>query len=69
MGPALRVRPPYGTRGVRARLRAVGQAPRAGLVLEEVGVRLSPGKNFTHFFQQFGLGQVSSKILRNLGAL
>ena len=32
-------RPPYGTRGVRARLRAVGQAPRAGLVLEEVGVR------------------------------
>ena len=26
----------YGRRGVRARLRAVGQAPRAGLVLEEV---------------------------------
>ena len=40
MGPALRrASAPYGTRGVRARLRAVGQAPRAGLVLEEVGVR------------------------------
>ena len=30
-------RPPCGTRGVRARLRAAGQPPRAGLVLEEVG--------------------------------
>ena len=32
-------RPPCGTRGVRARLRAVGQPSRASLVLEEVGVR------------------------------
>ena len=32
-------RPPCGTRGVRARLRAAGQPSRAGLVLEEVGVR------------------------------
>ena len=33
----LRVRaPPCGTRGVRARSRAAGQAPRAGLILEEV---------------------------------
>ena len=30
---------PYGPRTSRARLRAVGQAPRAGLVLVEVGVR------------------------------
>ena len=31
--------PHCGTRGVQARLRAAGQAPRAGLVLEEVGLR------------------------------
>ena len=31
--------PHCGTRGVRACLRAAGQAPRAGLLLEEVGVR------------------------------
>ena len=38
VAPSLR-RPPCGTRGVRARLRAAGQPSRAGLVLEEVGVR------------------------------
>ena len=30
---------PYGPRTVRARLRVVGQAPRASLILVEVGVR------------------------------
>ena len=29
----------------------------------------SPGKSCTHFFQQFGWVQVSSKISRNLGPL
>ena len=31
------------------------------------GQPLSPGKSCTHFFQQFGWWQVSSKISRNLG--
>ena len=31
------------------------------------GAQISPGKSCTHFFQQFGWGQVSSKISRNLG--
>ena len=34
-------RPPYGTRGVRARLRAVGQAPRAGLSVRLFQIRFS----------------------------
>ena len=36
-GPALRVRLAARAASVRAYLRAAGQAPRAGLVLEEVG--------------------------------
>ena len=32
----------------------------------QAGYEVSPSQNFTHFFQQFGWGQVSSKISRNL---
>ena len=64
-----------------ARLAARGESPRAmeiGDFLVGLGPGgnsqcarpdppFSPGKSCTHFFQQFGWGQVSSKISRNLG--